>query len=75
MSFLGDSFDFKWLNTRQFHSIEAPSYGGYANAKSLAKVSALMANGGVLDGVTLLSPEGYKAATTFDPPSFDYCNV
>ena len=40
-----------------------PSSGGLANARSLARMYAALANGGELDGVRLLRPESLAAAT------------
>jgi CubicO group peptidase (beta-lactamase class C family) len=42
-------------NTREWRAAEIPAAGGTANARSVARVHALLANGGRLDGVDLLS--------------------
>ncbi len=44
--------------TSAWRRAEIPAAGGIGNARSVARVQALVANGGQLDGVRLLSPEG-----------------
>ncbi|KAI9268179.1 beta-lactamase/transpeptidase-like protein [Phascolomyces articulosus] len=55
--------------------IQTPAISGYTNAHSIAKLAAMMANGGkaVVEGEPdLLSPEGYALVTQpVDPPVFD----
>lgn len=41
--------------TRKWRAAEIPAAGGQGNARSVARVAALMANGGELDGLRLLS--------------------
>lgn len=43
-------------NTRAWRAAEIPAAGGTGNARAVARVHAAVANGGTLDGVTLLSP-------------------
>ena len=45
-------------NTREWRASEIPAAGGTGNARSVARVHAALANGGTLDGVTLMSPAG-----------------
>ena len=45
-------------NTRAWRAAEIPAAGGTGNARSVARVHAALANGGTVDGVRLLSPEG-----------------
>ena len=45
-------------NTRAWRAAEIPAAGGTSNARGVARVHAMLANGGTLDGVTILSPEG-----------------
>lgn len=45
-------------NTREWRAAEIPAAGGTGNARSVARVHAALANGGTVDGVELLSPEG-----------------
>ena len=45
-------------NTRAWRAAEIPAAGGTGNARSVARVHAMLANGGSLDGVRILSPEG-----------------
>jgi CubicO group peptidase (beta-lactamase class C family) len=47
-------------NTREWRAAEIPAAGGTGNARSVARVHAAIANGGTLDGVTLLSPKGVE---------------
>ena len=44
--------------TSAWRRAEIPAAGGIGNARSVARVQALVANGGQLGGVRLLSPEG-----------------
>lgn len=45
-------------NTRAWRAAEIPAAGGSGNARSVARVHSMIANGGEVDGVRLLSPEG-----------------
>ena len=45
-------------NSRAWRAAEIPAAGGTSNARGIARVHALLANGGTLDGNTVLSPEG-----------------
>ncbi|KAG2223337.1 hypothetical protein INT45_008994 [Circinella minor] len=55
--------------------IESPAASGFTNAHSIAKLAAMMANGGkaIVDGEPdLLSPEGFELSSTpIDPPEID----
>ena len=57
--------DFHAIFNGAFNSIikmgEAPGFGAWANAKSLARIAAMMANGGAIDGVRILSESTWKA--------------
>jgi CubicO group peptidase (beta-lactamase class C family) len=48
--------------TRDFAKIELPGGGGVANALSMARLYAMLVNGGELDGVRLLKPETISLA-------------
>ncbi|MEP5763698.1 MAG: serine hydrolase domain-containing protein [Halieaceae bacterium] len=50
-------------------SVAIPAGNGLFTARSLAKVYALLANGGELDGVRLLSPDTVAAASTLQRPT------
>ncbi|KAJ3417102.1 hypothetical protein HDV05_006961 [Chytridiales sp. JEL 0842] len=52
-------------NRKEIWRSEGPSYGGLSNARSLAKLSAIMANYGHLDGVTIVSETTARRA--FEP--------
>jgi CubicO group peptidase (beta-lactamase class C family) len=47
-------------NTRAWRAAEIPAAGGTGNARSVARVHSALANGGTVDGVTLLTPEGVE---------------
>ena len=49
------------LNSVASRQIEMPSVNGHATARGLGKVAALMACGGELDGVRLISPAAHAA--------------
>jgi CubicO group peptidase (beta-lactamase class C family) len=44
-------------NTERWRRAEIPAANGHGNARSIARVQALVSHGGELDGVRLLSPE------------------
>jgi CubicO group peptidase (beta-lactamase class C family) len=48
-----------------------PAMGGISNARSIARHYAMLANGGVLDGVRLLTPERIEMATTVQTEEVD----
>jgi CubicO group peptidase (beta-lactamase class C family) len=45
-------------NTRAWRAAEIPAAGGTSNARGVARVHAMLANRGELDGVRIMSPEG-----------------
>src|SRR4051794_344148 len=47
-------------NTRAWRAAEIPAAGGQSNARAVARVHSMIANGGAVDGVRLLSPEGVE---------------
>ncbi len=47
-------------NTREWRSSEIPAAGGTGNARSVARVHSALANGGTVDGVTIMSPAGVE---------------
>lgn len=49
------------FNRRQTHRTLLPAVGAYADARSVARIFALLANGGQLDGVRLLSAERMRS--------------
>jgi len=51
----------KIWNTKGVREGEVPSANGNCSARGLARVGAIMANGGSLQGQTLLSPSGWEA--------------
>ncbi|WP_419253776.1 serine hydrolase domain-containing protein [Caulobacter sp. ErkDOM-YI] len=49
--------------TDEWRRVEIPSANGHATAPALARLMGALANGGVLDGKSLITPAGIKAAT------------
>jgi len=43
-------------NMREIREIEVPSFGGHGNARAMARVYAMLAGDGEIDGVRILSP-------------------
>lgn len=50
-------------NTRRFRTAGIPSFGGFGEARALARIYAALGNGGEIDGVRLLSAEAIARAT------------
>ena len=48
--------------TREWRAAEIPAAGGFGNARSIAAVHSMLANGGELNGVRLLSEAGARRA-------------
>jgi CubicO group peptidase (beta-lactamase class C family) len=63
--------DASWFNSVEGREIEMPSANVQSNARSLGKVAALMANGGVTNGVRLLSEETVKLALSDNKMAYD----
>jgi len=59
-----------FMDSRVRQSIQ-PSAGMIGNARSVARVYAMLANGGELDGVRLLSPERVALFAAPRPPGWD----
>ncbi|KAJ8656112.1 hypothetical protein O0I10_008125 [Lichtheimia ornata] len=62
------------LTDKKYRQIEMPSISGYTNARSIAKLAAMMANGGkaIVSGEPdLLSTAAYALATEPMDPAFD----
>ena len=47
-------------NCPEIREREVPSFGGHGNARAMARIYAMLAGDGVLDGVRLLSPEAVQ---------------
>lgn len=47
-------------NDPRWQAAEIPAAGGIGNARAVARVHGALANGGVIDGVRLLTPEGVE---------------
>lgn len=61
---------FKWVNSPEGRALEWPSVAMQGNAKSIAKMAALMANDGEIEGKRLFSQE--TAALALSEPKYDY---
>jgi len=59
-------------NTRAWRAAEIPAAGGTGNARAVARVHAALANGGTVDGVTLLSPAGVERIFTEQSHTVDH---
>ncbi|HEX8968761.1 MAG TPA: serine hydrolase domain-containing protein [Chloroflexota bacterium] len=60
-----------WFNQRPIQQAAIPGSGGIMNARSLARHYAMLANGGTLDGVRILSPERIAIATELQSFEWD----
>ncbi|MBC94058.1 MAG: hypothetical protein CMM38_10525 [Rhodospirillaceae bacterium] len=49
-------------NSYRFRTAGVPSFGGFGEARAMAKIYAVLAEGGELDGVRLLSSNGIRRA-------------
>lgn len=65
--------DAEWANTLPWQKAGLPAGGISANARGLARLFALLANGGSLDGTRLLSPATIAAATRERVSGIDQC--
>ena len=59
------------IHTDDWRSAEIPAANGYGNARSIAKVQSLVANGGTAFGKTLLSQEACRIAAELQMDSND----
>jgi CubicO group peptidase (beta-lactamase class C family) len=55
-TFTGPPVDATYANTEAWRRAEIGAANGHGNARSVARIQAIVANGGTVDGVTLLSP-------------------
>src|SRR3546814_8678339 len=51
-------------NGPAFRMAGVPSFGGFGEARAMARIYAALAGGGEIDDVRLLSPEALERATT-----------
>lgn len=58
-------------NSREFRLSGVPSFGGFGEARGMARIYAALANGGAIDGVRILSEDAVARATTlqWDEPA------
>jgi CubicO group peptidase (beta-lactamase class C family) len=61
-------------NTRAWRAAELPAIGGVGNARSVARVHSLLACGGEVDGLRLMSEAGVEAAATEQISGIDLVN-
>jgi CubicO group peptidase (beta-lactamase class C family) len=54
--------EIEWSSTRAWRGAEIPAVNGHGNARSIAQIHALLANGGVLNGKRLISEAGRRRA-------------
>jgi CubicO group peptidase (beta-lactamase class C family) len=52
-----------WVNTARWREAEVPSTNGHGNARGIARMYAALANGGIIDGVRILSNAALEEAT------------
>ena len=55
-TFTGPPVDANYANTEAWRRAEIGAANGHGNARSVARIQAIVANGGTIDGVQLLSP-------------------
>jgi CubicO group peptidase (beta-lactamase class C family) len=72
-SMANPALDAEWANTLPWQKAGLPAGGASANARSLARLFALLAQGGSLDGTRLLSPATIAAATHERVSGVDQC--
>jgi CubicO group peptidase (beta-lactamase class C family) len=63
-----------YVNTPAWRLAEIPSTNGHGNARGVARVYAMLANGGEIDGVRIVSRATLDAATTEQSNGFDLIN-
>lgn len=62
VAFSNPSIDVSETRTRAWRGAEIPAAGGTGNARSVARLQAILANGGVLEGKRFLSEAGCRRA-------------
>ena len=60
-----------WVNSPEGRSVECPSFNVQGNAAAIAKLAALIANKGMLDGVRLFSAETVRTALSEPKREYD----
>jgi len=50
-------------NSEQFRTVGIPSFGGFGEARAMARIYAMLAGGGIIDDSRILSPEAVARAT------------
>jgi len=58
-------------NAPMMRSAEIPSANGHSNAQGMAKLAALMAHGGEIEGVRLISEAGVREALAYPTSKYD----
>jgi CubicO group peptidase (beta-lactamase class C family) len=60
-----------WFNRREIQQASIPGSGGIMSARGLARMYAMLANGGELDGVRIVSPDAIRRATELQSYELD----
>jgi CubicO group peptidase (beta-lactamase class C family) len=61
----------RWFNRREIQQAVIPGSGGIMSARGLARMYAMLANGGELDGVRILSSDAIQRATELQSYELD----
>jgi CubicO group peptidase (beta-lactamase class C family) len=61
----------RWFNRREIQQATIPGSGGIMSARGLARMYAMLATGGELDGVRILSPQAIQRATELQSYELD----
>jgi CubicO group peptidase (beta-lactamase class C family) len=61
----------RWFNRREVQQAAIPGSGGIMSARGLARMYAMLANGGELDGIRILSPAAIRRATELQSYELD----
>ena len=64
----------RWVNTARWREAEIPSTNGHGNARAIARLYAMLANGGEIDGVRILSRAAIAEGTKEHSAGYDLIN-
>ncbi len=59
-TFINPAIDASISHTPEWRRVEIPAAGGHGNARSVATIHALTANGGTANGTQIISPDGLE---------------
>jgi hypothetical protein len=71
--FSDPSRDPELTKTRAWRSAEMPAISGFGNARSIAKIKSLLANGGIANGKQILSEKTCRQVLELNFEGFDVC--